>query len=101
MRKSEALYYPNIEPPRKWLMSAALFYDNVRSFVPADSDHLLSEELREFADETQAWAPYRPTQDTAQLLDLSNQILDEAFGAIANYQDQRKLNITIKDGSVK
>jgi hypothetical protein len=96
MRKSEALYYPNIEPPMQWLMSAALFFDSVRSFVPTDSDELLSAELREFAEHTQAWTPYRPTQDTAQLLDVSNQILDEVFRSIADGQKtQRELHITI------
>jgi hypothetical protein len=102
MRKSEALYYPNVEPPMQWLMSAALFFDSIRSFVPADSDKLLSPELREFAEHTQAWAPYRPTQNTAQLLDLSDQILDETFRAIAEGQKTRELSFTIDPaGSMK
>lgn len=37
-----ALYYPNVEPPTRWLRSAALFFDTVTSFVPDESDETLS-----------------------------------------------------------
>ena len=83
MRKSEALYYPNVEPPIAWLKSAALFFDTVMSFVPVESDEALSQELREFADATKAWMPYRPTESTALLVDVPTERLDQAFGAIA------------------
>jgi hypothetical protein len=83
LRKSEALYYPNVEPPIAWLMSAALLFDTVMSFVPADSDDTLSEELRSFAEATNAWMPYRPTESTALLVDVPTERLDKAFRAIA------------------
>ena len=61
MQKLEALYYPNIEPPIEWLKSAALFFDLVMSFVPSDSDDILSQDLCEFAERTSAWIRYRST----------------------------------------
>jgi hypothetical protein len=84
MRKWTALYYPDIEPPAGWLRSAALFFDSVTSFVPAESDEALSDELRKFADATDAWTPYRPTESTALLVDeVPVERLDQAFAAIA------------------
>lgn len=83
MRKWTALYYPNIEPPIGWLRSAALFFDTVASFVPAESDDALSDQLREFANATDAWTPHRPTESTALLVDVPVDRLDRAFGAIA------------------
>jgi hypothetical protein len=83
MSKWTALYYPNIEPPTGWLRSAALFFDTVTSFVPAESESNLSDELREFSEATQAWTPYRPTESTALLSDVPVERLDNAFGAIA------------------
>lgn len=83
MRKSEALYYPNVEPPIAWLKSAALLFDTVMSFVPADSHDTLSEELRSFAEATNAWMPYSPTESTALLVDVPTERLDKAFSAIA------------------
>ena len=83
MRKSEALYYPSVEPPIAWLKSAALLFDTVMSFVPADSNDTLSDELRTFADATNAWMPYRPTESTALLVDVPTERLDKAFREIA------------------
>lgn len=83
MRKSEALYYPSVEPPIAWLKSAALLFDTVMSFVPADSDDTLSDELRTFAEATNAWVPYRPTESTALLVDVPTERLDKAFARIA------------------
>src|SRR4051812_8125885 len=100
MRKTEALYYPEIEPPMRWLRSAALFFDTVRSFVPADAESSLSNEVREFAERTEAWIPYRPNQDTASLLDVPDQSLDEVFRAIATDRNN-KFTITIDGGRVQ
>ena len=99
MRKSEALYYPNIEPPIRWLWSAALLFDTVRSIVPSDAETSLSQELLEFAEHTKAWVPIRPTQETALLLDVPDHDLDQAFGAIAaKREDTKKLEIIIGPG---
>lgn len=78
-----ALYYPNVEPPLGWLRSAALLFDTVTSFAPADSDDALSDELRNFAEVTGAWTPHRPTESTALLVDVPVDRLDHAFHAIA------------------
>lgn len=95
----DALYYPNVEPPIRRLRSAALFFETVRSFVPEDSEKSLSAELREFAQVTKAWVPYRPTESTARLLDVSERTLDQAFAAIATARKSRaKLEITISPG---
>jgi hypothetical protein len=57
--------------------------DTVMSFVPADSDDTLSDELRTFAEATNAWMPYRPTESTALLVDVPTERLDKAFREIA------------------
>lgn len=100
MNNWQALYYPTIEPPMKWLRSAALFFESVRSFVPADSDKLLSEEILRFTDATAAWSPYRPDEQTASLMDLPDGKLELAFSAIATSQpsDRKKITITIERG---
>src|SRR5438477_2920244 len=101
MHRSEALYYPEIEPPMRWLRSAALFFDTVRSFVPTDAASSLSQELREFADNTQAWIPYRPNHETASLLDVSDRTLDQVFKEIAA-ERSNKLRVVIgHDGKVQ
>jgi hypothetical protein len=103
MRKSEALYYPNLEPPIRWLRSAALLFDTVRSIVPSDTESRLSSELLEFAEATEAWIPFRPTGDTGLLVDVPDHEMDEAFRAIAEERkDPRKLEFTISnEGSVQ
>jgi len=96
MRKSDALYYPNVEPPIRWLRSAALFFDAVRSFVPTESEGALSTELCEFADATKAWVPYRPSESTALLVDLPEDNLDRVFSAIASARKHKnELEITV------
>ena len=47
--KFDALYYPDMEPPRGWLRSFSLFFDTIRSVVPEDIGERLSPEIREFA----------------------------------------------------
>ena len=89
MRKSEALYYPTVEPPIGWLRSAALFFDTVISFVPAESENAISKELWEFGEETKAWVPYSPTEGTALLVDIPTDKLDHAFEGIAAKKPER------------
>jgi hypothetical protein len=97
VRKSEALYYPNIEPPIAWLRSAALLFDTVRSIVPLDTEAFLSQELLDFAEYTEAWVPFRPTEGTALLLDISDHDLDEAFSSIpSKWKEAKKLEIIIE-----
>lgn len=80
----QALYHPNVDPPMGWIRSAALFFDTIRSFVPAEAEDTLPSDLHEFADSTKAWEPYRPTQSTAELVDVPTETLDKAFRAIAS-----------------
>lgn len=99
MRKSEALYYPNIEPPVGWLRSAALLFDTVRSIVPSDSESRLSSELLEFAEATEAWLPFHSTESSGLLVDIPDQDLDDAFSAIAAARRNPKaLEFTIGSG---
>lgn len=100
MRSWQALYYPRIEPPVGWLRSAALFFDHVRSFVPADSEKLLSKDIIEFSNATGAWLPYRPSEQTALLMDLPERDLDSVFEAIAQTRknDAGSVNIVIGPG---
>jgi hypothetical protein len=95
MRKSTALYYPDVEPPIGWLRSAGLLFDRVMSFVPADSDSSLSSPLLRFAEKTDAWEPYRPAEATAELLgDLDR--LEIAFAEIAARRNYRPDHIQIE-----
>ena len=100
MKRIEALYYPSVEPPIAWLRSAALFFDTVTSFVPADVEAKLSTELLEFEKATNAWLPYRPTPETASLVDLPTEALDQAFESIADDcgGDRTKFEIEIGPG---
>lgn len=82
---SVALYYPNVEPPLGWLRSAALFFDRVASFVPRESEDEISDDVKEFAHETNAWQPFTPTQETAELMNVPVGILEATFGAIAKH----------------
>jgi hypothetical protein len=85
-----ALYYPNVEPPITWLRSAALLFDSITSFVPGDSKDDLSPVINEFSDATDgAWKPYRPTEETALLVDVPVDRLNLAFETIAA---KRKIN---------
>jgi len=101
VHNSEALYYPEIEPPMRWLRSAALFFDKVRSFVPADAERSLSTELQEFAERTEAWIPYRPNQATASLLDVPDQSLDEVFKEIATNRSNKLTFVIGRHGEVQ
>jgi hypothetical protein len=83
MRAWTAIYYPHVEPPIGWLRSAALLFDNVTSFVPRESDQRLSEELLRFAEETDAWHPYRPDEYTSELVGVSLDRLNRAFEKLA------------------
>ena len=100
-----ALYYPDVEPPMKWLRSAALFFEEVRSFVPEDSDDQLSDQLRRFAEATSVWSPYRPTDGTALLANASIDMFDQAFARIAANRkigpDAMKVEIQVDGGSVR
>ena len=47
------LYYPNLEPPNtKWLKFATLYLDRCESIVPRDRQHLISDDYRRLANET-------------------------------------------------
>ena len=104
MNKWTALYYPEVEPPARWLRSAALFFDTVTSFVPAESGDTLSDELRKFEDATGAWIPYIPSESTASLVDVPVDKLDDAFIAIAAEREgtpeKLQVNIEFRGGEI-
>ena len=91
MRKSQALYYPDVHPSVRWMKSGALLFDEVSSFLPSEAETNIAPELLEFAEATGAWVPYRPTEETGLLVDVPVSRLDRAFGAIASVRKDPKL----------
>ena len=57
--------------------------DGVEALVGFVSSHGDALELLEFAEVTEAWVPFRPTEDTGSLIDVPDHDLDEVFSAIA------------------
>src|SRR4051812_29853479 len=91
MRKWTALYYPTIEPPLPWLRSAALLFENVTSLVPKESEERLSKDIRQFAESTDAWHPYRPDETAKTLVGQSLERLGSGFAAIAAQRKSRPI----------
>src|SRR6266853_526427 len=96
MREWTALYYPNIEPPIAWLRSAALLFNKITSFVPRESDEHLSEELLRFCEKTDAWQPYRPDHQTAELVGPSLERLDAAFAELPEDRKSRSNHLELR-----
>lgn len=55
------LYYPNLEPPdTRWLKFAVLYLDKFESIVPYSRQHLISDDYRRLANETDLVDLYSP-----------------------------------------
>lgn len=92
MPLSSALYYPHIDVPNeRWLRTAALFWDSVRTIVPASVRHPYSSDFaRELSDEG-ILEPLRVSPEMAEIESLTDAVLDymtdpAAAGVIAGFE---------------
>jgi hypothetical protein len=87
----------------QWLRSAALLFETVTSFVPAQSKDDLTKEIREFQEATQgAWTAYTPPprEKTNDFAKVPIDRLDHAFNAIATHRSKNSQHPKVaRDGS--
>lgn len=85
MPNFEVLYYPNLEPSKKWIRSYLLFFDTVCSIIPRDDGINLSESTWELLDEIpNSFRPISPSKSDIRIKPANFGRLRKAFEQINN-----------------
>jgi hypothetical protein len=84
MSKFPVLYYPTFEPPVDWLQSYLLFFDEVRTIVPADVKFKPSDNMSRVVElMPEAFSTVAPEPDDILVDDVNVARLEKAFREIA------------------
>lgn len=85
--KSEILYYPLFEPPKRWFRSYFLLFDKIDTIIPSSYEYIPSRDIAEIAEYFPgALNPISPTDSDKSFSDLNFRLFDNFLSMIENKQ---------------
>lgn len=95
MPKFEALYYPDYEPPEKWLRKYLLVFDTIRSIIPITANVKLQDYILEMQDKIpNSFVPESPMKSDLEYIDFNINRLDKSFKLIKEKERTERVKRT-------